>query len=616
MTLGERTRRLEAQVEYLTRQVHLLEERVFFVPQPAAPDPSPQPQPLPLSPPPTAPAPAPAVSRPSLDVTPSRVLAVAGGFVLLLGLGYLLRYAVIRGWLGPEVRVALALAGSAALGALGIRLERSADTRVVGRICTATASAGAYAAVVAATVLYHFVPAGVGLLAASAVAGAAIARGAWTRTPGIAALGMGGALLSPVLVEADGVITLGLLTVALAAGLFVAVRHAWPALTGLAFVLVTPQLWIIAADRAPGGVGLLVASACAGMLLVAAIAAGEGKRRDEVVLANAVATANALSIACLGYTVLSFRMPGVGAAAAGWWLIAISGVHLGAGLRLARRDAGAPLAAILIVVAAGIADWAVLELVEGYAATVFFGATAAAGALALHRDWLRVAARYVVVAQIFVLAVHALTTTLGEAPLGSWEAVLFVLGAGVAAVAFAALVPAEDRDLAVAGGATLVGLGVVRLLLFEAPPASLLSGAPSLLPALISCAVLAAAALVLGRLVDRTFGIAAAASVNYGLSLAAVALDPAGAGLVALTTLWAAGGGVALVAGRRLHRPDVRRAGGALLLAAAVKAAFVDTMLLDGSNRAAALLLCGSVLVATAVAEARSVGRPDAVPTP
>ena len=68
---------------------------------------------------------------------------------------------------------------------------------------------------------------------------------------------------------------------------------------------------------------------------------------------------------------------------------------------------------------------------------------------------------------------------------------------------------------------------------------------------------------------------------------------------------------LALVAGRRTSLPDVRRGGAALLAAAVAKAALVDTTTLDGTPRATALLLCGAVLVATAIAEARATGGTD-----
>ena len=614
MTVDERVEQLEQHVQVLAQRVYRLESWAAGT-APQSPherrSPTSGPAAVPVSkdwqePAPERPTP---VRRPRVELTPSRLLAAAGGIVLLLGLAFLLRYAVVRGWLGPEVRVVLALVGSAILAGVGVRLERDRDTRIVGQICTATASAGAYAAVVAAVVLYHLVPDAVGLTGAAVIAGAAVARGAWTRAQSIAALGVGGALLSPVLVDAsNGAATLGLLTVALAGGLIVAVRQGWPLIAALAFVIITPQLWVIALDRADVVVGLTFAAGCAGMILAAAVTAGRGRDWQQATMPALVGALNAASIAALGATVLDERLVLAGDTP-GLWLLGVAAVHLAAAILLARRYFSPPLAIVLSLVGIVIGDAAVVELFDGYVVALLIGAAVAVAAIALHRPWSHGVARFVVVAQLVALTVHALAVVIARAPLGSAEAVLFVTSLAAAAVAYAAIVPAADRDLAVLGAGLLGGLGVVRLLAIEAPLSALLNGPHDLGVAFVICGVLAAAGLLLGQLLHRTFTVVGVVLINYALSLCAVALDPDGLGRVALTALWAGAGGLALVAGRRLDRTDVRRGGAALLLAAGTKAALIDTTMLDGSNRAAALLLCGSVLVATAVAEARAAGR-------
>ncbi|MPZ74310.1 MAG: hypothetical protein GEU74_13970, partial [Nitriliruptorales bacterium] len=98
---------LQATVQALTRRVYRLEHRVFPpsrpAPQPEQPQPAPQPeqpQPAPSWVPPRRPEPL--RSRlPRVELTASRLLAIVGGLVLLLGTGYLLRYAAAQGWLGP-----------------------------------------------------------------------------------------------------------------------------------------------------------------------------------------------------------------------------------------------------------------------------------------------------------------------------------------------------------------------------------------------------------------------------------------------------------------------------------------------------------------------------------
>lgn len=613
MNSDERLVQLESQVRFLTDRVQRLEAWVYPA-QPAAPA-----QPAePAGPPPvwaSEPPEQPARSRPAITVTPSRVLAVAGGLVLLLGLGYLLRYAAAQGWLGPEVRVGLGLIGSAVLAVVGIRLERAAATRVVGQICTATASAGAYAAVVSAVVVYQLVPTTIGLVVATAVAGAAIARGVWSRSPWITALGVGGALVSPVLVSAaDGAATLALLLVALTAGLGVAVRHGWPAITAMAFVVVAPQVWEIATERAPVGVALAFAAVCGVLVLLACVAHARDKAWDAAILPVTVSACNAVATAALGYAVLSERLP----APADWpgvWLLGVAIAHAAAGLLLSLRFESPPAGSVLTVAGLLLGDAAVLDLASGYAVAVLFGLLSLSAAAALSSRRLRDAAVPVVVVELAVFAVHALAFLVPEPPQGSAEAVLVVTALCAAAVAFVAVIPERERGLRIAGAVTFLALAVLRFLSVEAPLSSLLNGAPDVSIALVLCIPLVAAAVLLGQLVHRGFTIAGVALVNYGLSLAVVALDPDGAGRVALTGLWAGGGALALLAGRRRGLPDVRRGGAALLAAAVTKAALVDTTTLDGTPRATALLLCGAILVATAVAEARAAGVGDAMST-
>src|SRR4051812_18865586 len=57
------------------------------------------------------------------DLLGGTALAWLGGIAVLVGLAFLLTMAVSRGWLGEEVRTALAGAASLALLALGVRLR-------------------------------------------------------------------------------------------------------------------------------------------------------------------------------------------------------------------------------------------------------------------------------------------------------------------------------------------------------------------------------------------------------------------------------------------------------------------------------------------------------------
>lgn len=544
--------------------------------------------------------------------TPSRVLAFAGGAVLLLGVGFLLRYAAAQGWLNPAVRVVLALVGSAATATWGLRLERADATRTVGQICTATGLTGAYVAIVAAAAGYELVPGLLGLVGAITVAAGAALYGIWARSQAIAALGIGGALVSPVIVDAvNGPLTLVLLLVASAAAVAVAIRMQWPLITVLAFLLVMPQA-AFANDASM--VAALTLIALAGTLfLAAAIVHGAGATQVERGVGAILAGVDVAAVTLIG-PLLWIGVPGVPAEFEGWWAAGVALVVLTVGLGTAARPTRSRASVVAAVAGLTAADLSATVLLNGHVVTGFLVAAVVAAATLIRLPRLADTARALLLSQLAIAAAWLLTVDLPDAPRGSTEALLLVAALAAAGVAAALLAYPAGARIAVWPGAVLLGLGAVRLLAIEAPPSALLTGTEDLGGALMICAVLVVAACVLGHFVTPRFGQAAVVAVNYALSLAAVAMDPDGTGRVALTALWATSGAIALAVGRRLERADVRRAGGALLIAAVTKAALVDTTTLTGTNRAAALLLCGAVLIATAVAEARAAGATRRVP--
>jgi uncharacterized membrane protein len=84
------------------------------------------PPPLPLQPGQTEPEPSifREQSAAAVEWLAERWMAWIGAAALLLGLGFFLKYAMDRGWIGPEVRVAMGLAFGAALYGLGAYLLR------------------------------------------------------------------------------------------------------------------------------------------------------------------------------------------------------------------------------------------------------------------------------------------------------------------------------------------------------------------------------------------------------------------------------------------------------------------------------------------------------------
>lgn len=129
----------------------------------------------------------------------SRVLAVAGVAVTLIGVVMLLVLAAQAGFFGPVPRVVAGAAFSAALVGVGMRVFGRVGGRVGGISLAATGIAGAYLDVVAVTAIYGWLPPVVGLAVALAVAAGGVALAMrWQSQPLALLVVAGAAVLSPV----------------------------------------------------------------------------------------------------------------------------------------------------------------------------------------------------------------------------------------------------------------------------------------------------------------------------------------------------------------------------------------------------------------------------------
>jgi uncharacterized membrane protein len=118
--------------------------------------------------------------RLSQDGAGSRILAWIGGVVTLAGVVLLLVLAIQRGYLGPLPRVLLGAGLGLVLAGIGAVLHRSPAARTGAYALAATGVAVLYLDVVAATSLYHFLPAWGGLIVGLAVtAGGVAVAGLW-----------------------------------------------------------------------------------------------------------------------------------------------------------------------------------------------------------------------------------------------------------------------------------------------------------------------------------------------------------------------------------------------------------------------------------------------------
>jgi uncharacterized membrane protein len=224
-------------------------------------------------------------ARPGLEEQfGTRWVVWVGGLALALGGVFMVRYSIEQGWIGPGVRVALGALLAAALVGAGEWLRR--DQRQPGiagisaanipSILTAAGTTVAYATVWAAYALYGFLsPAGafalLGIVALVTLA-AALLHG-----PALAALGLVGAEITPLLVASDKAeywalyIYLAIVTAA-AFAMANLRRWRWLAITALAFGL----LWALpgvaeAGALAPHLFHALIGFVLAALLIVAGL---------------------------------------------------------------------------------------------------------------------------------------------------------------------------------------------------------------------------------------------------------------------------------------------------------------------------------------------------------
>ncbi|MEU1982683.1 DUF2339 domain-containing protein [Nocardia sp. NPDC019395] len=187
--------------------------------------------PYPGSPPPRAMG----ISSPVPSRTPwwqregviSRVLAVAGVAVTLIGVVMLLVLAAQAGIFGPVPRVLAGAVFSAALVGAGMRVYRRTGGRVGGTALAATGFAGAYLDVVAVTTIYGWLHPVPGFAAALGVAAAGVGLAVQWRSQPLAVLVVAGAaVLAPFVTT--GPVLLAFLIVLQLACVPVQIRHDWP----------------------------------------------------------------------------------------------------------------------------------------------------------------------------------------------------------------------------------------------------------------------------------------------------------------------------------------------------------------------------------------------------
>lgn len=165
-----------------------------------------------------------------------RGLLLLGVLALVFSVGFFVKEAIERGWIGPAVRVLLGIAvGMAAVG-VGERL-RAIGYRTYGLWLAAGGFGAIYLSIWAAAALYALVPAAWGFLLMVAVVVAAAALGLLRASESFVALAAFGGYLAPLLIQVDtasNLFALGYLGLLSGAGLWVSFRARWQGLAAVA----------------------------------------------------------------------------------------------------------------------------------------------------------------------------------------------------------------------------------------------------------------------------------------------------------------------------------------------------------------------------------------------
>jgi uncharacterized membrane protein len=665
-----RIARLEELVEQLTRRL----ERLEGTPEPAAPPPPP----VEIAPPPPAPRPAPPPRRPQAPPTPARpsfdleellggrVLAWAGAVAVFIGVVFFLATAIRRGWIDEPTRVVLAYLGSTALLAVGLYLYERKGRSQAALAAVAAAIASLYASTTAATTLYGLVDPALGLGVALLVGAAATAIAVRWDSRELAGIGIVGALLSPVLVDAGTTgVALAFMAVALVSAAAVLLWKRWDWLAFAAFLTSAPQLVAWLADPYENSLGLSLGVLSAFWVLYAVAALGyELRDRTEklrfssasLLLGDAILTAGA------GWLMLDESGHSDFATA---WVVGVAFVHVALGAATLRGRISREVSLLLLAVGIGlsaigaalaldgpalVAAWSVeavllawlarrLEKDRGYIASVGFLAAASLHVLLFDArpdivveapEWSPIVA---------ILLVSAAAGIVSRLYRGTWaeftDALDLLALAGVAyvvpiafegvpvVVAWAALAVVlaflTDRKLIALGGiapALFVGLAAAHTLLIEAPvPLALRDGVDDLGSALLAVVATTVAAFVSSRLspdpLDKLLSLVGGVGAVYAPSIAIVDLTSGGelapgqTPQVLLSAFWSATGLAAVVFGLLRDDKRLRFGGLGLLGLAAAKVVVYDLAELDEIYRVLSFIALGLLLLAGAFAYQR-----------
>ncbi|MGK8521119.1 DUF2339 domain-containing protein [Nocardia asteroides] len=507
----------------------------------------------------------------------SRILALAGVAVTLIGVAMLLVLAAQAGFFGPVPRVIAGAAFSAALVGAGARVFGRTGGRVGGIALAATGIAGAYLDVIAVTAVYNWLHPVLGLAVAFGVAAGGVALAMqWKSQPLAVLVVLAAAALSPVLTTR--LVLLAFLIVLQAACVPVQRARNWP--------------YLHVARTLPAVLATFV------FVAGAALSAPTAEERAWLLVA-----AVAVALVGLGGTIVVVRD---------------RSDDLTASLTMAA--AVAPL-----LIAPGMYQERLVSVLVASAAAVVLLLAAAVSTVPKLNAHARIPAHTALVAAV------AGSIAVLEACVGATEPETLPTALFLVAMAFLAVAGQRSSRPAAGIGAAFAVLGGFTLLRIAGPEVLASQhrseahlGVDTVLGAVLALGVVAVALWCARRLPGSSAGgewqwIAASVAGLYAVTATTVSIGvaigtPNGflLGHSAATVLWMAGATGALLFGLRklAAAPAVAKLalGSGLLVTAAalVKLFLFDLATLDGLVRVAAFLIVGILLLLAGTRYARA----------
>src|SRR4051794_1293746 len=362
----EEVHRMEASLE---ARLSAIEDRLRTIEQllgVGKPAPEARPEPWPKAEVPASLRPAPrAPQRPQPPREPfdleellgGRVLGWVGGIAVVVAAVFFVATAIHNGWIGEAARVVLAFVAAAVLTAGGILLYERKGRTQAARAATAAGIAAFYASDTAATALYHLVAPALGLGIAGLIGAVATGLAVRWSSPEIAGIGLVGALLAPVLVDAGtSSASLVFMALALCATVGVLIWRRWSWLAALAYVVSVPQAadWLDHEYHQHLATALVVTGAFWLLYIVAAIGYELRDPTTRLRIASAsLLFANASLTALGGWAMLHDVGNHQGATA---WVIGVAAAQVALGfLTWLRTRVSREIGALLVAVGSALA---------------------------------------------------------------------------------------------------------------------------------------------------------------------------------------------------------------------------------------------------------------------